>query len=156
MKVRTQQGIGIPIRKAETISFSDKQQLWSLGLLGTSNPEQLLNTVAYLLGLYCALRAGKEHRSLHSIPFESQFTFLLDDSGKMYFKYVEDLGLKTNKGGLHHHKFTPKIVYVYQVEDVRCCPVHILYKYMSLLPSGRKCTALYLQRRSKYSDEIGF
>ena len=41
---------------------------------------------------------------------------------------------------------------MYQVEDVRCCPVHILYKYMSLLPSGRKCTALNLQQRSKYSD----
>ena len=155
MKRRMSEGVGICVCKADIISYSDEQMLWSMGLLGTENPVQLLNTVVYLLGLYCALRAGKEHRSLRSIPYESQFTFLLDESGKMYFKYVEDLGLKTNKGGLRHRRYSPKIVDVYQVEDVRRCPVRILYKYMSLLPCGRKCKALYLQPKSKFCDGIG-
>ena len=42
----------------------DEDLLWNLQLLGTSNPEVLLNTVVFLVGKGFALGVGKEHHSL--------------------------------------------------------------------------------------------
>ena len=100
MKMRTEQGVGRSVRKAMVLNVCDEDILWNFGLLGTYCPEVLLTTVMFTLGLSCSLRAGKEHYALRSIPFDSQFTFLNDHNGKLYFQYREDIGLKTNKGGL--------------------------------------------------------
>ena len=59
MKQRTSDGVGITVKKAQVLSFSDEDVLWSLGLLGTYSPEVSMNTVIYMLGISCALRAGK-------------------------------------------------------------------------------------------------
>ena len=116
----------------------------------------LLVTVMFTLGLSCSLRAGKEHYVLRSIPFGSQFTFLHDSNGKSYFRYCEDVGLKTNKGGLKHRKIDPKIVDVHQIENADRCPVRILTRYLSLLPIDRKCKSLYLKPRKKYSGSVWY
>ena len=113
MKERTSEGVGISVRRAEVLLFSDEDVLWSLGFLGTHNPQVLLNTVVYMLGISCALHDGKEHRQLRSPPNKSQFHFFYDDQGKLCFHYVEDVGLKTNKGGLKHRKIEAKSVDVY-------------------------------------------
>ena len=151
MKQHVADGVGISVRKAEVLTFTDEDLLWSLGLLGTHNPEALMNTVVFSLGLSCSLRAGQEHRNLRSIPFQSQFTFLYDQFGKLYFRYTEDIGLKTNKGGIRQRKLEPKSVDVYQIDDVKKCPVRILQKYMSMLPKHRNCKALYLQPKKKFT-----
>ena len=103
------------------------------------------------IGLSCSLWAGKEHYALQSIPFGSQFAFLYDQKGELYFCYVEDIGLKTNKGGIKHRKVDPKCVDVYQLDNPQRGPVRILWKYMSMLPRNRKCKKLYLQPHKKYS-----
>ena len=151
MKQCTEAGLGNNVRQAEVLSISDEDILWNLGLLGTYSPEVLLVTVMYSIGLSCSLRAGKEHHVLGSIPFDSQFTFFNDKDGKLFFRYREDLGLKTNKGGLKHRKVPGKVVDVHQIDNVDRCPVHILSKYLSMLPSERKCKALYLQCKKNYS-----
>ena len=112
--------------------------------------------LAFTIGLSCSLRAGKEHYNLRNIPFDSQFTFLHDHNGKLYFRYCEDIGLKTNKGGIKHRKFDPKVVDVCQISNAECCPVRILYMYMNLLPEGRKCKSLYLQCRKKFKPNNWF
>ena len=71
MKQRTSAGIGISVRKADVISKTDEDILWSRGVLGTDDPEQLLNTVVYIVGLHCAWRAGKEHRFLRLMIMDS-------------------------------------------------------------------------------------
>ena len=38
--------------------------LWSIGLLGLSNPEFLLLAMVFIIGKGCALHAGKEHHVL--------------------------------------------------------------------------------------------
>ena len=156
MKERVSAGIGIRVKKADTISVLDEEILWKNCILGSENPQQLLETVVYLVGLNCALRAGKEHRVLRSIPFDSQFTFLNDRNGKLYFSYVEDFGLKSNKGGLKHRKVEPKVVDVYQNCNIEPCPVWILQKYLMMLPSHRNCKRLYLQPRKKYTVHSWF
>ena len=156
MKQRTSDGIGISVKQAEILTFTDEDLLWSLGLLGTHSPQVLLHTVVFSLGLSCALRAGQEHRNLRSIPFNSQFKFLYDSSGKLYFNFTEDLGLKTNKGGIKHRKVKAKNVDVYQTDNLERCPVRILLKYLSMLPNSRNCKCLYLQPRKKFTATSWF
>ena len=152
MKQRTKDTVGGSVRRAEVLSFTDEDLMWSLGLLGMHNPESLQNAVLITLGLSCSLRAGKEHYQLRSIPFDSQFTFLKDCNGRMYFRYVEDFGLKTNKGGLKHRKIEPKVVNVYPLSNIERCPVRILQKYLIMLPRNHNCKKLYLQPRKKYTS----
>ena len=44
--------------------LSIEEQLWKNGLLGSSNPQALVDTMLYMNGLYFALRSGDEHRQL--------------------------------------------------------------------------------------------
>ena len=55
MKKRMSEGLGITVNKADIITKTDEDILWMRGILGSENPEQLLHTVLYLVGLHCAL-----------------------------------------------------------------------------------------------------
>ena len=81
-------GIGITLKQAEVLSVTDEDYLWSMGLLGTSNPWQLLNTMVFCVSKAFALRVGKGHRALHAIPFDSQFKFLCDSDNEYYLRYT--------------------------------------------------------------------
>ena len=81
MKERCSQNIGNSVRKAVVLSDVDIDILWENGFLGTQNPIQLLNSVFICVGMSCALRAGKEHQKLRSIPFNSQFKICTDSRG---------------------------------------------------------------------------
>ena len=156
MKLRTSQGIGISVKKAQILSFTDEDYLWSLRLLGTKTPESLLTTVVFMIGKGCALRAGKEHHVLRGIGCNSQFEFLHDEDGQVFLRYAEDIGLKTNKGGLKHRKVEPKVVDVYPIENQERCPVRIILKYLSLIPKNRKSQAFYLQALKHYTPIVWF
>ena len=156
MKKRTSEGIGITVKKADVITTTDEDILWSMGLLGNENPQQLLNTVIYVIGISCALRAGKEHRSLRRMPFKSQFSFLYDENGVSYIQYQEDIGLKTNKGGIKHRKIEAKCVDIYPFENSDRCPVRLIEQYMSLLPDSSSSHAFYLQPLANYTHECWY
>ena len=151
MKIRTADGVGSKVKKAEVLTATHEEYLWSVGLFGTDNPEQLLNTMVFIIGKGCALCAGKEHYALRSPPFNSQFEFMRDDDGSVFLRYQEDPGFKTNKGGLKHRKIDAKHVDVYPVENADRCPVRIFLKYLSKLPEDRSCANFYLQPRKNYS-----
>lgn len=129
--------------------------MWQKGILGVDTPQKLLHTLVYLLGLSCALRAGKEHQVLRALDRNSQFSIHYDDDGYRYLLYREDLLTKTNRRGIKHKKYTGKTVSVYPANNPECCPVTILKFYMSKLPTLRKHDDLYLQPLAKvlyYSD----
>ena len=94
MKMRTSQGIGNSVRKAQVLTSTDEEYLWSLGLFGTHSPEALLNTLVFMIGKGFALRAGKEHHALRAPPFDSQIEFMHDEGG-VFLRYTEDTGFKT-------------------------------------------------------------
>ena len=148
MKARTASGIGTSVWKVEVVPF-DEKNLWQLGVLGT------YCTLIYCglcYGMTCALCAGKEHRSLRSIPFSSQFEFKFSSSGERFIRYTEDIGLKNNKGGIKHCRIDPKVFDIYPISNVERYPVAIISKYLSLLPKNRKCPSMYLQaKKKKYS-----
>ena len=150
MKMRTAAGIGISVKNAQILSSTDEDYLWSMGFLGTSTPDQLLDTVVFCIGKGFALHVGKEHRALHSIQFQSQFKFMHDNDGEIFLRYIEDIGLKTKKGGLKHHKVEAKSMDLYATSNPDRCPLCIIIRYLSLLPKNRSCQAFYLQPRKKF------
>ena len=75
------------------------------------------------MGKGFALQAGKEHSGIWRPPFDSQLHFLHDEEGTVFIRYTEDLGLKTNKGGIRQKRIEPKIVDLYPIENVDRCPV---------------------------------
>ena len=102
------------------------------------------------------LRAGKEHRALRGIGFNSQFKFLHNPDGEIFLQYTEDIGLKTNKGGLKHRQVEEKTVDLYGGKNPDRCPLHVIMKYLSLLPKNRSCSAFYLQPRKKFFSKSWF
>ena len=155
MKLRTAAGLGISVKKAQVLSASDEDYLWSLGHFGTDNPDQLLNTLVLVIGKGFALRAGKEHHLLRAPPFNSQFHFLIDHDGKPFVRYIEDIGLKTNKGGIKQRKLQPKEVDMFSLDSDKC-PVKILQKYLSLIPVNCNCPSFYLQPKKKITPDCWF
>ena len=151
MKMRTCEGLGLSVRKAQVLNNIDEEYLWSLGYFGTHSPEALLSTMVLVIGKGFALRAGKEHHCLRSPPFHSQFEFLHDTDG-IFIRYTEDLGLKTNKGGLKHKRVQAKEVDLFPIDNVERCPVRLIMKYLSLLPQDRKCKSFYLQPKKNFND----
>ena len=150
MKSRVRQGIGLSVKQADILTATDEDLLWSLGFLGTSHPDQLLNTVIFCIGKGFALRAGKEHRALCGISFDSRLQFMRDCNSEIFLRYMEDVGTKTNKGGLKHRYVDTKTVDLYAVANPEHCPLRAIMKYMSLLPKNWSCPAFYLQPRKKF------
>ena len=54
----------VAVKNAELISKADENKLWRSGVLGTSTPRSLFNTVFFYNGKNFCLR-GEEHRQLH-------------------------------------------------------------------------------------------
>ena len=131
--------------------------MWSSGLLGCSNPQQLLNTVVFITGKGFALRAGKKHYCLRSPSFEnSQFKFQQDEDGVTFLHYTEDIGFKTNKGGLKHRKVDPKQVDLYPLIGNDHCPLALIRFYLSKLPKSAKCNSFYLQPKCKFTESVWY
>ena len=83
--------------------------------------------------------------------FNSQFTFHVDDNGYRYLEYREDIGTKTNQGGLKHKKVFGKVVNIYPSPDHFCCPISVFEAFMTSLPPNHKCPALYLRPKVAYT-----
>ncbi len=136
---------------SEPISFDQEEVLWKSGMLGEQNPDQLRCTVLYLIGLSFALHGGDEHHCFRCPGYNPQINVLTDEKGVKYLSYTEDLKSKTNQGGLAGRKHKPTSVNVYgnSVNSDRDL-VRLYKKYVLLLPSNPKCSALY-----KYSLTSG-
>ena len=156
MKERAALNIGMVRRQANVISLEFESKLWEQGVLGEQNPDQLRDTVLFLLGINVGLRAGDEHYSLrrNSENRESQLTFKVNSKGVKCLVYTEDTVTKANDGGLKHMRNDRKIVWVYPSEDVVRCPVRLVEKYMKLLPAispNTKKYNFYLRSLEKFT-----
>ena len=65
IKERTRQNIGTTVKQAEVITFEFEEKLWHTGVLEEQNPDQLRNTVLFLLGINLALHVGDGHYYLY-------------------------------------------------------------------------------------------
>ena len=131
MKESASDGFGSTKKQGEVITLDEEEQLWSKGVLGDSNPQQLLDTIVYLFGIHFALRGGSEHRRLRS---ENSQIFKGKDkrTGLEYLQYREDIS-KTNAGGLKDRNIQGKITRAYEnIADKRRYIVRLYEKYINL------------------------
>jgi hypothetical protein len=155
MKRLSNKGLQLPSKKAEALSVSDEDKLWSCKALGDYNAKILVRTVHYLNGKNFALRGGQEHRRLRYRP--AQITVHDAESGsRAYLKYTEDVS-KINQGGLKHRKLNPKTVTHYA--NLVCperCHVRIYVKYMELSPKDGRDDMFYLQPLQREHQNIWY
>ena len=154
MKERVERNIGMVRKQANYIDYSVENDLWDKGILGEGNPDELRDTVLFLLGINLGLRAGDEHYNLrrNGIDKPSQLSFERARYGKCCLVYREDNVTKTNDGGLNSLRKEHKIVWVYPSENKIRCPVQIVDQYISLLPPPTPKTKknnFYLQSLEK-------
>ena len=135
-KERAEQNIGTVKCQENVISLEFETKLWEDGVLGERNPDQLRDTVLFLIGINVGLRTGDEHYELrrHSETKPSQLTFQYNSSGKRCLVYTEDTVTEANDGGLKHMRNERKIVWVYPSDNPVRDPVRLVEKYMKLTP----------------------
>ena len=142
MKERARDNIGTVKRQANVVTYDYEEMLWKKDILGEQNPDQLRQTVMFLIGINCGLRAGDEHQDLRrdGIDKPSQFSFQRNCKGVHCLVYTEDTVTKTNDGGLASMKKDRKVRWIFPHENTNCCPVRLVDKYMSLCPPVTKAT----------------
>ena len=148
MKRLRKQGLGAVRRQAHALTDSEEERLWSSGVLGSSNPQQLLNTMFFMAGKHFALRSGDEHRSLRAR--NSQMAIGTDrETGRRFVEYNEDVS-KSNQGGLRHRKTSRKSVRAFDnpAEPERCF-VRLFELYLSKCPEQDRPDAFYLKAMPK-------
>ena len=154
MKERTAMGLGVK-QSSDVISLQNEHKLFQVGALGEENPQQLLDTVIYMMGLHCALRGGVEHQRLRRPRFRSQIEFKKDENEVERMIYSEDPLHKTAQGGIGC-KSSRKVVHVYPASDRSRCPVRLIKKYCGLLPNAKTCQKFYMRPRTKYNATVWF
>ena len=162
MKERTAMNLGVKKKQAEFIPYSYESEMWEQGILGEDSPDRLRDTVLFLIGRQCALRASDEHYYLRRpTPTEpSQLSFELNPSGLKCLVYREDTISKTHDGGLKDMRSDRKEVWVYPNDNPTRCCVRLVDKYLKLCPKNVKKPNFYLQSLAKprpsqwYGDQV--
>ncbi len=112
-------------------------------VLGEDDPDQLRDTLLFLVGLTFALRGGKEHRALRAPSFDPQIVVKKNESSVKFLEYTEDFHSKTNQGGISDRKHQSKVVRAYGHSCQERNIVYLFEKYVRLLPQSGKSDALY-------------
>ena len=158
MKCLSKMGIVAKRQKAEPFTMQEEEHMWSSGVLSDSNPEQLINTLIYLLGVHFSLRAVNKHKALKT-GYYSQIQVKYDeDSGTKFLLYKEARS-KNHQGGCKDLNTQPKVVSAYaNKENPARCVVHLYEYYLSLRPShDPKCLHdLYLRPLKRYTEHVWF
>jgi hypothetical protein len=129
MKLSAKQGCVKATKRAATVSYELESEMWSNGTFGTSNPQQLVDTLLYHLGLHLALRARQEHRDLEYGDKSQLILEKCNDSERL--KYVERTS-KNNDYGIKNCNREPKTTYIYpNVVDPKKCVILIYKTYLS-------------------------
>ena len=84
MKHLQAQGVGTKKKQAE-----QEKILWEKVLLGDTTPQTLLDTIAFMNGLYFALRSGSEHHALRFFP--QQIEVLEREEEHPYLQYTQKI-----------------------------------------------------------------
>ena len=140
MKKRVRENVGMVKKQASVMNYEVEDLLWKQNVLGEETPDQLQNTVLFLIGINCGLRAGDEHYDLHrdSPNKPSQLTFKRNKDGVRCLVYSEDTITKTNDGGIDSLKKDRKVRWIHPSDNVNRCTVRLVDKYMSLCPPVTK------------------
>ena len=144
MKKSARLGNVQPRKRANTIKREDEEQLWQNGILGRSNPSQLINTLIFLFGMHFSLRANKEH---HDLEYgEGSQIQLKSENGIEFLEYCERMS-KNKRYGLQCTRMEPKVTRAYPHPTCsERCIVSLYKEYIMRRPesNGKSCCAFYL------------
>ena len=151
MEERTALNIGVKKKQAQFVTYKFENEMWAKGVLGEDCPDRLRDTVLFLIGTHCTLRASDEHYYLcHDTPQEkSQLSFENNSNGVRCLVYREDTVSKTHDGGLKDMRSDRKEVWVYPNSDITKCCVRLVEKYLKLCPQYHKKPNFYLHSLAK-------
>ena len=140
------QGVGRQTKHAETISSEEEDQLWRVGVMDTNTPTGLQNAAFFIVGKMFCLRGGQEHRGLQ-LPQLKRCTD--------WYVYYENTS-KNRNGSFRQLRVKNKVVPLYPCPEAgERCPVHILDKYISKLPSEAKEKNLfYVRPLEKFTTDV--
>ena len=110
--------MGLGIRKSSNIiSLDHEDKMFYHGAFGEHNPETLLRTIIYMMGLHLALHSGVKHDRLRRPGFKCQIVTEIDEaSGKEMLAYCENPMQKNNRGGIGSRN-SNKVVKVFATTD---------------------------------------
>ena len=137
-------GLGSKRKKAEPITSEEEKNLWQRGILGSSSPQSLVDTMLYMNGFYFALTSGGEHRQLRF--HQSQIQLIERPGERSYLQYTGNVS-RNRQGGLKNRKMKPKVVLHYaNDQNPNRCFIHLFKLYKSLCPTENlKKNSFYLQ-----------
>ena len=130
--------------------------MWLKGVLGDANPQQLVDTVLYLLGIHFGLHAADEHKSL---KIDCQLSVHYDESVGLKYIYYKEVSSKCNQVRISECNVLPKTGRAYQnVVNSDRCLVRLYDKYISHRPShDPHCSKdLYLHPLSVPNGDIWY
>ena len=156
MKEATSAGVGIEKKQANVVSKEQEDFLWQKGILGSSSPETLRDTLLWIFGIHFGLRAGQEHRNLRMQ--NSQISARVDETGTSYLQYAEDV-CKTNSGGLVRRNIKTKVCRAYENNDQpERCPMRLYSLYLSHCPDdvSKSHNAFYLRPLEKHDTIVWY
>ena len=132
--------------------------MWGTNVLGEDTPEKLRDTVLFLIGVNCALRACDKHHQLRWpwVSSASQFSFEVNSDGIRCLVYREDSITKTNQGGLRDMKKERKIVWIKPNVNMSRCPVRLVEKYLNLVPQWGTKSNFYLQSLKRPKPNVWY
>lgn len=129
-------------RRARPLSNDDENALWENGILGSGDPKQLQNTMIFLLGIHCGLRAATEHREL-KFGQQSQLKLQVEDGSEILI-YTETVS-KNKNFGLKQAAMEPKCVRILPNNAApNRCVISIYKKYISHRPPSAIDGAFHL------------
>lgn len=132
MKLLAKDGYVKEKKRASSIDIHDEDQMWDKGILGSSNPHQLVHTLIYTLGIHLSLRAGKEQHDLE-YGGNSQIKLILKDRIEV-LHYTERIS-KNKSFGLKNSTCEPKVTYIYpRIDKPERCAIFLYKKYISHRP----------------------
>lgn len=116
--------------QAEPITVDQEEQLWQQGILGIEIPQQIVDTLLYILGVQFGLQAKDEHKSL---LMGLQLSVKTDSENGKYFLEYYEYSSKNHQGGLNNLCCKQKVCHAYyNANNHECCIVTLYEKYVSM------------------------
>ncbi|XP_076105700.1 uncharacterized protein KIAA1958-like [Mytilus galloprovincialis] len=140
-------GLGNRKRKADAFTQEAIDHLYDRNLLGTSNPDALINTVWLNNSMHFGMRSRQEHQDMKFGDIEMKAT----SGGVQYLEFTERQ-TKTRKGEGSARPFAPKM---FAIADNPRCPVKTFKTYIQSRPTGslKPGSKFYLSILPRYHNK---
>ena len=154
MRLSAREGfVQIP-KRAEEVTVHDEDSLWREGILGSGRPKQLQQTVIFVMGIQCGLRAATEHKQL---LFGKNSQIRLETKQNQDILIYTEMVSKNKHFGLNQSRMEPKVVKILPNEEhPERCLISLYKKHISHRPPTLSEGAFHLACKISPKDSIWY